>query len=557
MAMMISKFHKLVGSKKVWTVFAVLISAAFVIAYTGGKSGRQQARPDASSETVGKLYNEKVSRHELSREYQNTYLMLILRTGKPLRITEQIDQLLKEQAWQRLAILKKAAKMGLVVSKEQLVTAIRQQPVFLNQQTGQFDRQAYDAFFAQILPRIGVNMSPKGFETMISENLLIEKASSMAIQSALVTDAEVDHAFHVYSDKLTVQYASIPQSLATPPETTEADAREYYNKYPNQFTYPDKVKVRYVDFPVADYTADIEVTDEMLAQVYDDNKQMFMVEGTEDSASPEYKPLEEVKDTIIEEIKGGMGRKKAANDAGLFVSKLSSQAGTFDKLAQDAGKTIASTPPFALTDTVRDIDPTANFARAAFGLEDDANHYYSDPVIGKEHVYILVLQSKMPSFLPGFEIVADEAMTAAKASAAEKAYAQKAEAIHADLETALKAGASFEDAASKAGLTITTTEPFSAAEPPEDDLGQNILRQTVLFDAGTLVDLIPTEEEFIVAYISAREPADRLTADPNLMAQLKASVQNDKATRLATAWRESILKEANLEIIDPAAKDNS
>ncbi len=558
MAMMISKFHKLVSSRKVWTVFAVLISVAFVIAYTGGKSSRQKTRSDAEKEVVGKLYNKNITRLEYGREYQNAYLMLIMQAGRSIKVSEQVDQYLRNEAWQRLAILKKARMMGLSVSQEQLAGAIRQQPVFRNRQTGMFDRNAYNDFFTRQLPSVGVRMSPKEFEVLIGENMLIERVSSMAMQSALVTEAEVDHAFHVYSDKVTVQYASIPRSLAPAPEVTEEDAREFYNTYSNQFVYPDKVKVRYVEFPVAGYTNETEVTDDMVAKVYDANKQQFVVEGTEQNPVPEYQPLDEVKDDIYDEIKTSLARRKAANEAGMFVSKLSSQAASFDKLAEEAGKSITSTPPFALNDTVRGVDPTAQFTRAAFALENDANHYYSDPVVGKDNIYVLVLQSKMPSFLPAYEVVAEQAMSAAKASAAEKAYMEKAEAIHAGLEEALAAGTSFEEAASKQGLTIETTEPFSVAEPPGDELGQNLLRETVLFDAGTLVDLIPSENELIVAYVAGKEPADRFMADPSLVAQLKSSVQQDKASRLVAAWRDSILEDARFEDLEAAAdSDNS
>jgi hypothetical protein len=158
-----------------------------------------------------------------------------------------------------------------------------------------------------------------------------------------------------------------------------------------------------------------------------------------------------------------------------------------------------------------------------------------------------VLQNRMPSFLPDYDVVAKDAMAAAKASASEKAYLEKAEAIHADIEAALAAGSAFDDAASRAGLKVTSTAPFSVAEPPEDELGQNLLRETVLFGAGTLVDLIPTEEGLMVAYVAAKDPADRFMADPNVIAQLKASVQRDKANRLLAAWRDTLLEDAGFE----------
>ncbi len=547
MAMMISKFHKLVSSKKVWAAFAVLISVAFVIAYTGGKSGKQKSRSDAAKEVVGKVYGEKVSRIEFVHAYQNTHLLLTLQTQQPIRITPQVDQLIRQNAWQRIATLKKAKQMGLVVTEEQVANGIRMQPIFRNQQTGAFDRRIYDMFFAQILPKLGFRISPKDFENMTRENLLIDKATSTAMQGALVTQDEVDHAFHVYADKLTVQYASIPKSMAPVPQLSEEDAKNYYDTHPVQFTYPDKVKVRYVEFAVADYTNTVDVTDEMISSVYQENKQQFVVPGTEENAVPEYQPLEEVKDDLVAEITSALARRKAVTDAGTFVSKLSAQTTTFDELAAEAAKSISTTPPFAQNDTVRGVDPTTPFARTAFSLKQDKNHYYSDPVVGKDSVYVLVLQGKMPSFLPDYEVVASDAMAAAKEAAAQKAYNQKADAIHAEIKAALKAGTPFSSAAEQAGLKIETTEPFSVEEAPSDELGLSILRATVLFDANTLVDLIPSKDGFILAYVAEKEEADRSAADPALITQLELNVRRDKANRLAESWRNAVMEEAQIE----------
>ncbi len=558
MAMMISKFHKLVGSKKVWTVFAVLISIAFVVAFSGGGFSKKKAQSATAQKLAGKLYGQEITRNEFSREYQNAYLMLVLNAGRRIDINQQVDRYLREQAWQRLAILQKAGQMGLTTTQEQLKEAIRQNPFFQNQQTGAFDRAAYDRFFSQILPSIGLRISPEDFQHLITGNLLVDKVSAMAAQSALVTDAEVDHAFHIYSDKLTVQYATIPRSLVATPKTTEEDAKAYYDAYPQQFACPDMVKVRYVEFPTADYADETEVTDALVSQVYEAQKQRFVIEGTE-GEDPAYQPLAEVKDLLVADITAELARRKAANQAGLFASKLSSQATSFDELAKAAGKSISTTPPFALTDSVRGIDPTAQtrFAQTAFSLQDDPNHYYSDPVVGQDSVYILVLSNKMPSFLPEFEVVAEDAASAAAIAAVEKAYMELAEELHANLESALKTGAAFADLIAKAGLELTTTAPFSVAEPPADELEQQILPQTVLFDAGTLVSLIPTEDEFLIAYIASKEAADRVMADPMVVDQIRASVQNDKATLLRTAWRESILEEAGLEDLLDSADNNS
>ena len=114
-------------------------------------------------------------------------------------------------------------------------------------------------------------------------------------------------------------------------------------------------------------------------------------------------------------------------------------------------------------------------------------------------------------------------------------------------EAALKEGTSFADAASSQKLKVERTEPFSASTPPDMELGQALVQSCVMFDEGTLVDLIPSEDEFVIAYIAEKQVADEAIELPLLRAQLEAGIQRDKASRLATAWQQSVLEEAALE----------
>jgi len=559
MAMMISKFHKIIQSKTVWAAFAVLISVAFVGVYTGTKSSNRNVPTPVSSTPAGVLFGKKISRQEFDRAYRSVYLMLVMQTGQAININAQIDEMLRQSAWERLALLEKARQMGLIATGSQIADTIRAQSIFRNAQTGAFDRNNYNVFFSQVLPQLGLPMTPEDFQILIQENLLIDKATSVAVQGALVTDAEVDRAFHIYTDELTVQYATIPRSLVPEPELTEEDAEAYYADFPNQFIYPEKVKVRYVEYPVADYTNEVTVTDDMITNFYVNYKMdRFVVEGTEMDAIPEYQPLDEVRGAIVEEVTTALARRKAATAAGMFVSRLSGQTMTFDELAEAEGKDISMPPPFAMTDSVRGVDPTAPFAQTAFSLQDDANHYYSDPVVGKDSVYVLVLEDEMPAFLPDFDVVAEEAMDAARISAKENAYVSKAEEIHANIETALKNDVSFEEAATLSGLSVTNMEPFSVSAPPTNEVGQVVMRATAMFDTGAFVDLTATADEFLLAYVLQRDAADRSAADPSLIAQLKSSVLSDKASRLAEAWRASVLEEAQLEdLLNTSDVDNS
>ncbi len=221
---------------------------------------------------------------------------------------------------------------------------------------------------------------------------------------------------------------------------------------------------------------------------------------------------------------------------------------TFEKAAEALGLTIVdNTPAFTLTDSVKGIDPTAPFQRSAFGLDNDETHYYSDPVVGRDFVYVISLTKKLPSFLPSFEVVLEAATESAKIAAAEKAYVEKSEQIHGEIKAALTGGTSFADATAKYKLELKTTEPFNVTSSLTDEFGQEIKSSAILFGEGKLTDLISTPNEYLVAYVAEKVPGDEASSLPAMRAELASSLGNEKSSRLVAAWREDLLEEAGFE----------
>lgn len=548
MAMMISKFHKIIQSKIVWTAFAVLISVAFVGVYTGSKGSNQQARAQQENELAGRLYGEGITRSDFGKAKHYVFVNYSIMMGRQLSMNDEISELIDKAAWQRLATLKKAEQMGLSVTGEQVVQSIKRLPLFANRQTGQFDKNEYDAFISSFLP--SVRMTAKNFESMMTENVLIQKATQSAAQGALVTEDEIKERFHLQSDLTTVEYALLPRSLAGTPEVTEDDVQRYFNQNPKEFYMPETVLVNYVSFPVANFTADIPVADEMVAQVYENNKQRYLKPTAEEApadAAPEYQPLEEVKESITEMITTELARRKAFDAADTFVAQLADSATAFDSAATAAGLTIENTPAFALTDTVKGIDPTAPFARAAFALENDETHYYSDPVSGRDVVYVISLIKKQPTFPLAFSLVKDDAKEAATLGAIEQAYLVNTEKLHSEAKTTLATATSFADLVAQNGLELELLEPFNANTQSEGEFAYAIMGASFMFEAGSLIDLIPAGDEFILAYVSAKEPADEATTLPAIREELAESIHREKSGRMASAWQESLLVEADFE----------
>ena len=551
MTMMISKFHRIIQSKIVWGAFAVLISVAFVSITVPGSRNRSTARRmRREAQLAGRMFGEDVSRSEFERARQSVYVNYVLRSGRPITVTEEIDKLLREAAWQRIAMLKKARQLGMTVSPQQTIDMIQSQPLFQNQKTGQFDKNAYDAFVTGFLPR-STGMNAKDLENMFAEQVLLEKVSAIPVQGALVFEDEIKRAFHLYTDTLTVEYAAIPRSLADAPKIDETDAKNYFESHPEEFRMPEKVMVDYVRFAVADHTNSVVVTDKMVASFYENNKQRFAKqpeEGTDPDAAPEFIPLEEVKDKIADGLRKQLARSAATDQADELVSALADEWLTFKDAAKNAGlEIVGNTPAFAATDPVKGVDPTAPFQDAAFRLQKDAAHYYSDPVVGRDFVYVIALTKKLDSFLPSFDVVRKDVFEAAKLAAAQEAYTEKAEEIQKEIKAALKGGSSFADAIAKYKLEPKTVGPFKVTDELDDEFGKEIKQAAAYVEQGKATDLLCTSKGFMVAYMAKRVPGDEATALPPMRDELVGSIKRNKANLLVATWREDLLKEAGFE----------
>lgn len=544
MVMMISKFHRLIQSKLVWGIFALVISVSFVLISIPGAGTRKASRKaQKEAQLAGRLFGEDVSRNEFGRAYQNIFVSYTMMLGRAIQITPEIDQIFRTAAWQRIAILKKAHQLGMTAAPAQTIEMIQSQSVFQNQETGQFDKNIYEAFIAGFLPSMGMNAQM--FERMLSEQVLIEKVSAIPAQGGLVSEAEIKKAFHFYTDMLTVEYAAIPRSLIPPHEVTDEDAKRYFELNQEGFRMPEKAIVDYVKFTVTDYADDVEVPDEMVAEFYANNKQRYIKQADAD-AETEFKPLEEVKGEIVELITQELARRAAADQADELVSELADESMTFEMAAETLGLTIVdNTPAFTLTDSVKGIDPTAPFQRASFALENNETHYYSDPVVGRDFVYVISLTKKLPSFLPSFDVVREDALESAKIAASEKAYAETAEQIHGKIKAALRTGSTFSDATAQYKLELKTTEPFNITSTLSDEFGQEIKTAALLYGQGKVTDLISTPDEYFVAYVAEKIPGDEAAALPGMRNELVSNISSEKANRLVASWREDLLKEAD------------
>lgn len=142
--------------------------------------GRYKAGLDEYRDAYDRLYDfyKRVYQERLNEE-----LLKNLDLNK-----KAVDEIIKKRL-----LLQEAERLGLKVTDEELRNHIMNYPGF--QKDGRFDRELY-------LRILSLNrLTPKGFETIEKENLILEKIKRILWDSVIVTDEEVKE-FYIERSKL-------------------------------------------------------------------------------------------------------------------------------------------------------------------------------------------------------------------------------------------------------------------------------------------------------------------------------------------------------------------
>jgi peptidyl-prolyl cis-trans isomerase D len=537
--MLITNFNKLIQSKLVWGLFIALVVFAFVAMDIATPERSPQKK---ATDPIGLMFNQEVTRGEFDNAYRDVYLLYVLATGAEPRLDERTDTLLQESAWQRLAILDKADQLGFSISDEQLIRGIQSLPLFRDPDNGQFNAQQYENFVSGFLPRIG--MDAKLFEQSHAENLLINEISSALSGSVEVNEDEILQAYHDLNDLCTIEHLTVPRDFSTNPMVGEEQVKIYFEENQRAFELPEKVYVHYVDFPVSDYLGQTQITDIMVSQVYSNNLERYAIEN--ETGDMGYQPLSEVRDELYPLIDQEAARQKAYQAADQLVARLSEEIDFATAAAEFDLRIVESTPSFNATEQLPTIDPTAPFTQASIALEESETHYYSDPVLGRDHIYVIALQKKWPAFIPPYESVRNEARDAAQAKANEEAYQTYANDLFVAFQDAVKTERSFADVAKENDLSITTTAAFNAATPLEGPLATQLMERVFQLNPGDLAMPILSAEGYLFISLATREAADTNALGEQRLAIIQA-LENQKRASQINAWQDKVVEEAAIE----------
>lgn len=188
-----------------------------------------------------------------------------------------------------------AEKNGLRVADAELAESITRIPAFQN--NGAFDNQRYKQVLGQN------RLTPETFETMQKEEILMRRLRSVISKNAKVSDLEILEWYNWENTTTDIKYVVFKPAMYEDVEVTDQMLEEYYNNNKEAYKTQPQIQARYVRFDPEAYKADSVITDEEIQQYYTEQQDEFKVEETVSARHILFKVTKDADEKTAEEAR--------------------------------------------------------------------------------------------------------------------------------------------------------------------------------------------------------------------------------------------------------------
>ena len=264
----------------------VIIGIALISFIVDANTLQSMSSMFSSKYDVGQIKGKGVSYTSFQKRvdyYTGIYQLLM--GGATLNEAQQEG--VREEAWSdffKEDVLKpEFDKCGLNISDEEMLDLVQgrnispvlmQDPVFIDEATGQFDRNKVISLVQNMAndPTGGAEAYWHYCEQRVREMQLIEKYASLISQSQYMNSLQLKYAVADQNTTATISYLMTPIGFITDSTITvsESEARAYYKKHEKEFEQDASRDIEYVAFLIAPSEEDIQSAEEQINKVYEE-----------------------------------------------------------------------------------------------------------------------------------------------------------------------------------------------------------------------------------------------------------------------------------------------
>jgi hypothetical protein len=374
---------------------------------------RTRGTPQA---VIGKINGRSVTMEELQKVDRSAQIAYFLQLSDLLHQLAGADGSREQQrelfAWNILLIRDEAKRLQLDPSTEEIQNAERNLAAF--QTDNQFDASKYQ----QIVELLRKNsMTAADLDNVVADQLRFQKISTLIRGSCPLPEALYCQTYEQQNQLLHCSFIRLNGAdFAKDIVVSDQDVQNYYKEHAAQLQTPEKKKIEFVAFAL---------TDEQ-KKLPDQEKQAAL--------------------------------KTLAEQAEAFVQPLGDHPDQFDQVAREKGLQVQQTGFFESSKPDPLIMTLPEVVQQAQSLTKEQP---LDEVQAKDGFYVIRLVEEQPSRPLTLEEAKDQIVTGIKKGKVQQAILTKGQQIRTQIEEAIKGGATFADAAQKAGLKVETAEPFA------------------------------------------------------------------------------------------------
>ncbi len=422
-------------------------------------------------------------------------------------------------------LVQTSSEAGMRISPEQLAMVIQNIEAFQN--NGTFDRGTYESTLKM------QGQSTGYFESQVRRSLLTQQLYSGVVDSAIVTDYAVNQLLKLENQEREIGYFEIPAAkFISEVEVSDEQIAENYNQNLDNYITPEKVDVQYLELSVGQLREQISVSEEELQSAYDEQK--------EGMATPEQRRASHI---LIEVPYGASDEEKAeAEKEANEVLALLKDGGNFAELAKQHSDDPGSAEQGGDLGLFSKGDMVEEFDAKVFSMNEGE---MSDLVATEFGYHIIRLDEIKRSEIPAFDEVREELYGQVQFNKAERLYYDKADTL---TNMAFEYPDNLDSAAEELGLTVKKLSGITKSGGPapfsNPKLTKALFSNEVLEEGLNSEPVEISDNHLIVARVSQHIPSKAKPLE-DVGEQIKQQLTRKAAQEMAQLLGERVL--ASLE----------
>jgi len=465
---------------------------------------------------------------EYQRAYQQMRSRMQRMMGEAYNPAMIDEDALKKSALQELIreqlILQEAQDDGYAVSKQLVAAQINSVQAFKGED-GKFSVEKY----RQVLQLQG--MAPAEFEWRLSRELMVNQVINGIAQTAGVSQQDLERVYRLQTQQRRFSYLELPVQQSTARvEISDSDIEQYYASHTGDFMTPERVKIQYVELKADELQVSSEPDDEALHALYDEHSDRYV--------TPEQRRARHILVSLPSDA-GKDAEQKEREKAESLLARLE-KGESFEKLAKEASDDPGSASKGGDLGYFGRGVMTPEFETAAFALQKGGRSGIVKSPFG---FHIIEVTDIKPQHAKPFDEVRDELAREYLKQEREDLFSDKAEIL---ANKAFEQPDSLQGAADALGIEIKTSDWLTKTGGPgigQNEMVVNAAFQDEVLETGNNSEPIELgDNHLVVLRILEHQAAEKQPLE-SVKDKVTAEVREVKAHELTNTLGASLLKE--------------